>query len=102
VLASLVLSTVSFADAQQPTKLPSIGYLSTTATPGSAGTRVETFRQALRDLGYIEEKNIHIEFRYIEGQQDRVPGLVAELVQLKVNVLVAGDHDDPHCYGDFW
>ena len=88
MLASFVLSTASFADAQQPTKLPSIGYLATTATPGSAGTRGETFRQALRDLGYIEGKNIHVEYRYIEGQQDRVPGLVAELVQLKVDVLI--------------
>ncbi len=62
--------------------------MATTATPGSAGTRGETFQQALRDVGYIEGKNIHIEFRYIEGQQDRVPGLVAELVQLKVDVLI--------------
>ena len=88
VLVSIVFTTASFAEAQQPAKIPSIGYLSTNATPGGAGTRVETFRQALQDLGYIEGKNIHIEFRYIEGQQDRVPGLVAELVQLKVNVLI--------------
>jgi putative ABC transport system substrate-binding protein len=80
VLTSLVFTTVSFADAQQPTKIPSIGYLATTATPGIAVTHVEIFRQALRDIGYVEGKNIHIEFRYIEGQQDRVPGLVAELV----------------------
>lgn len=87
---SIVFTTVSFADAQQPTKIPWLGYLSTTATPGSAGTRGETFRQALRDLGYFEGKNIHIEYRYIEGRQDRVPGLVAELVQLNVNVLIVG------------
>ena len=88
LLVIVLLATVSPTRAQQPAKIPSIGYLLTTATPGGAGTRVETFRRALRDLGYIEGKNIHIEFRYIEGQQDKVPGLVAELVQLKVNVLI--------------
>jgi putative ABC transport system substrate-binding protein len=88
MLASFVLSTASFADAQQPTKIPSIGYLATTATLGIAVTHVEIFRQALRDIGYVEGKNIHIEFRYIEGQQNRVPGLVAELLQLKVDVLI--------------
>jgi putative ABC transport system substrate-binding protein len=48
----------------------------------------EVFRQALRDRGYIEGENIQIEYRYIEGQQDRVPNLLAELVQLKADVLV--------------
>ena len=46
------------------------------------------FRQGLRDLGYIEGKNILVEYRYAEGKADRIPGLVAELVQLKVDVLV--------------
>ena len=94
-------------------RFPRSGILSTTATPGIAVTHVETFRRALRDLGYIEEKNIHIEFRYIEGQQDRVPGLVAELVQLKVNVLIVRTLTSiraakqatttiPIVIGDFW
>ena len=72
---------------------------------------MEVFRQGLRDLGYIEGKNILIEYRYMEGNQDRIPSLVAELVQLKVDVLVvsslpgdprrqAGDQHDPHCHGD--
>ena len=52
------------------------------------GLNVEAFRQGLRDLGYIEGKNILIEYRYAEGKTDRVPSLVAELVQLKVDVLV--------------
>jgi ABC-type uncharacterized transport system substrate-binding protein len=84
-----LLSALSFpAQAQQPKKVPRIGYLLTTSTPTIIGPQIETFRQALRDLGYIEGKNILIEYRYIEGQQDRVPSLVAELVQLKVDVLI--------------
>jgi putative ABC transport system substrate-binding protein len=51
---------------------------------------VEAFRQGLRDLGYIEQRNILVELRYVEGQADRIPSLVAELVQLKVDVLVSG------------
>jgi len=51
---------------------------------------VEAFRQGLRDLGYFDGKNILVEYRYAEGNQDRIPGLVAELVQLKVEVLVVG------------
>ena len=54
------------------------------------GPQVEGFRQGLRDLGYIEGKNILVEYRYIEGKSDRIPSLVAELVQLKVDVLVLG------------
>ena len=53
-------------------------------TPGL----VEAFRQGLRDLGYVEGKNILVEYRYAEGKLDRFPSLVAELVQLKVDVLV--------------
>ena len=56
--------------------------------PSTPGPSVEAFRQGLRDLGYLEGKNILIEFRYVEGKLDRIPSLVAELVQLKVDVLV--------------
>ena len=59
--------------------------------PSIPGPNVEAFRQGLKDLGYVEGKNILIEFRYAEGKPDRVPSLVAELVQLKVDVLVSGD-----------
>ena len=72
--------------AQQPRKIPRIGYVSNTKT--IIDPREEAFRQALRDLGYIQGKNILFENRYIEGNMDRVPSLVAELVQLKVDVLV--------------
>jgi putative ABC transport system substrate-binding protein len=78
------------AHAQQPKKIPRIGYVSATGDPKNPGPQVEGFRQGLRDLGYIEEKNILVEYRFIEGNSDSIPSLVAELVQLKVDVLVLG------------
>jgi putative ABC transport system substrate-binding protein len=71
------------ADAQQPTKIPRIGFLLTTASRATAAP----YRQALAEYGYVEGKNIELEYRYIEGQQEKVPGLVAELLELKVDVL---------------
>ena len=79
------------ADAQQPSKIPRIGYVRVVGVPSIPGPNVEAFRQGLKDLGYVEGKNILIEFRYAEGKRDRVPSLVAELVQLKVDVLISGD-----------
>ena len=76
------------APAQQSAKLPRIGYLAGTADRKSP--IVEAFRQGLRDLGYVEGKNIQIEFRYAEGRPDLVSNLIAELVQLKLDVLVIG------------
>jgi ABC-type uncharacterized transport system substrate-binding protein len=75
------------AEAQQPKKVPRIGYLSNT-DPASESARVETIRLALRDLGYIEGQNIAIEYRYAERKLDRVPELLAELVRLKVDIIV--------------
>src|SRR5437870_10497241 len=86
LLAIFLLATVPIAEAQQP-KVPRIGY-SSTGYPSSPGPLVEAFRQGLRDLGYIEGKNILVEYRYAEGKEDRIPSLVNELVQLKVDVLV--------------
>ena len=76
------------ASAQQPAKMPRIGYLSPTGNANRPGPDIEAFRQGLRELGYVEGKNIAIEYRYIEGKTDRGPNLVGELVQLKVDVLV--------------
>jgi putative ABC transport system substrate-binding protein len=90
VLTSIVFTTASFAEAQQPAKIPRIGYLSQSGDPNTPGPQVEAFRQGLRDLGYIEEKNILVEYRYQEGKPARRDSLVAELVQLKVDVLVLG------------
>ena len=75
------------AKAQQPAKIPRIGYL-TGASLSAQLARTEAFRQGLRELGYIEGKNIIIEYRYAEGKPDRFPALVAKLVRLKVHVIV--------------
>ena len=86
-LATFFLTTASFADAQQPKKVPRIGYLSGT-DPATDFPRAEAIRLALRALGYIEGQNIAIEYRYAEGKRDRYPELAAELVRLKVDVIV--------------
>ena len=75
------------AEAQQPPKFPRIGYL-VSAFPSSTPARIEAFRQGLRELGYVEGKNIVIEYRSAEGKFDRQPALAAELVRLKVDVIV--------------
>jgi putative ABC transport system substrate-binding protein len=75
------------ADAQQPGKIFRIGYLSPTS-PSVSPTRIDAFRQGLRELGYIESKNIVIEYRYAEGKFDRLPSLAAELVSFKVDLIV--------------
>jgi putative tryptophan/tyrosine transport system substrate-binding protein len=89
LLVVLALASVHLVAAQQPTeKVPRIGYLST----GSGTTdapRIEAFRQGLQELGYVEGKNINIEYRYAEGGSERLPQLVEELVRLKVDVIVA-------------
>ena len=83
-----LLVAPSFAvEAQQPTKIPRIGYLSPGDANGSSAS-VEPFQQGMRELGYIEGKNILVEYRYAEGKLDRIPSLVAELVQLKPEVIV--------------
>jgi len=77
------------AEAQQPKKVPRIGFL-TIESLYALSTRAEAFRQGLRELGYVEGKNIVIEYRYAEGKLDRLPALAAELVRLKVDVIVTG------------
>jgi putative tryptophan/tyrosine transport system substrate-binding protein len=86
-LCSLLLAPCSSVDAQQPTKVPRIGYLTNTSLSGNAA-RTEAFRQGLRELGYVEGKNIVIEWRYLEGKPDRLLSLAAELVRLKVDIIV--------------
>jgi hypothetical protein len=77
------------AQAQQPAKIPRIGFL-IARSPSANAPRVEAFRQGLRELGYVEEKDILIEWRFWEGKADRLPALAAELVRLKVNIIVTG------------
>jgi putative ABC transport system substrate-binding protein len=88
-LALLALAPFHLAHAQQTGKVPRIGYVSGTGDPKTPGLQVEAFRRGLRDLGYVEGKNILVEYRFAEGKLDLAPGLVAELVQLNVDVLVA-------------
>ncbi len=87
LLAVSLLICFHRAEAQQPTKIPRIGYL-TASSPSSMSARVEALRQGLRELGYIEGKNIDIEWRFADGKLDRLPALAAELVRLKVDVIV--------------
>jgi putative ABC transport system substrate-binding protein len=75
--------------AQQPAKVPRIGLL-VPSSATSVSTRRDAFLQGLRDLGYVEGKNIAIEYRYTEGQLDHLPDLAAELVRLNVDVIVTG------------
>ena len=76
------------AAAQQPKKVARIGFVTSAGNPNSPGLRVEAFQRGMRELGYVEGKNILVEYRYVEGKTERVPEIVAELVQLKVDVLV--------------
>src|SRR5262249_37923485 len=87
-----VLFALSSAEAQQPKKVPLIGYLSNTDRAGES-TRSEAIRLALRERGYIEGQNIAIEYRYAEGKRDRFSELLAELVRLKVDIIVAAGGD---------
>ena len=91
---ALALCTVLFAvcfsaQAQQPKKVPRIGFL-VGESASLAAPRTQAFRQGLRELGYVEGKNIAIEYQYSEGKRDRIPELAAELVRLKVDVIVTG------------
>ena len=86
-LCAILLALCVSTEAQQPKKIPLIGYLSARDS-ASASSRDETIRLALRERGYIEGQNIAIEYRFAEGKLNRLPELVAELVRLKVDVIV--------------
>ena len=88
VIAFVLVVAGAVAQAQQPGKIPRIGYLSTN-TAAAMSTRTEAFRQGLRELGYVEGKNIVIEYRYAEGIRGRLPALASELVRLNVDIIVA-------------
>ena len=88
-LAAMLLLLSFPAEAQQPARIPRIGYVSGTGDASNQGPYVEALRQGLRDLGYVEGKNIAIEYRGAEGKLERVRDIVRELVQLNVDVLVA-------------
>ena len=88
LLFTVFLHTV--AEAQQPGKVPRIGYLSS-VDPATDSPRANGLRRALRDLGYIEGQNITFEFRHGEGKRDRAPEFVAELVRVKVDIILITD-----------
>jgi ABC-type uncharacterized transport system substrate-binding protein len=88
LLASFSVVAGSIAHAQQLAKIPRIGYVSANGDPKNPGANVEAFRQGLRQLGYVDGKNIEVEYRYIQGQSARIESLVTELIKLKVDVLV--------------
>jgi putative ABC transport system substrate-binding protein len=92
-LCIMLFAPSVYAHAQQPAKIPRIGYLSF-GSPSFTPARVEAFRQGLRDLGYVEGKNIVIEYRWAEGKIERLPDLATELVRLKVAVIVTAGPAD--------
>ncbi len=113
VLVAVVLLAVAvIAEAQQPTKVPRIGYLSPSDAANESAL-TEAIRLALRELGYVEGQNIIIEYRYADGKCDRLPEIAAELVRLKVDIIVVRrapsgpsghecDQDDSHRYVGRW
>lgn len=85
----ILLAVAVIVEAQQPKKISRIGYVSGTGTATNQGPYVEALRQGLRDLGHVEGQTFVIEYRGAEGQIERVPNLVEELINLKVDLLVA-------------
>ena len=88
-LTLVILSAPLSVDAQQAGKVRRIGYL-TVPTRESAEFGVKAFQQGLRDLGWVEGQNLAIEYRFADGKLDRLPDLAAELVRLKVDIIVVG------------
>ena len=95
LLTAFVLATVCFAHAQQPVKVARIGML-VSGSVATHGHRIEAFRQGLRDLGYIEGKNIVIDYRYAEGRRERFDDLAVEMVELKPDVIYVGSTGFTH------
>src|SRR5215510_8530963 len=90
LIATLILAFSCLAEAQQTAKtMPRIGIIFSTCAPGDPSPWLDAFQQGLRDLGYVDGKNISIERRYGEGRLDRMPPFVHEFVQQKVDVIVA-------------
>jgi putative ABC transport system substrate-binding protein len=87
LLTAVLLTTVSFANAQQKGKIPRIGFLGNSTAELEANL-IEPFREGLRDLGYVEGKNIVLEWRWAEGKYERFPALIAELIAAKVDLIV--------------
>ena len=89
IIGVFILASVYLVEAQQPGKTPRIGFIESVGTPANPLPHFDAFRLGLRDLGFVEGKNILIERRYAEGRLDRMPAIVNDLVQQKVDVIVA-------------
>ena len=89
LLTTALLYTVSLAEAQQTKKVPRVGFLAA-ASASAVSTRAEALQQGLRELGYVEGKNIVIEYRWADGKIERLPDLAAELVRINVDIIVTG------------
>src|SRR5919106_4131112 len=94
MLGALLFALWAPSEAQQPKRIPRVGYLSS-GTPTSEATRSEAIRLGLRELGYIEGQNITIEYRYAHGKSQLLPELAAELVRLKVDIIVVAGGSGP-------
>jgi putative tryptophan/tyrosine transport system substrate-binding protein len=86
----LFLAPGTYAEAQQTTKVRRIGFLSAVSSASIPRNRIEAFQQGLRELGYVEGQNIVVEYRFADGKQDRLKEIMAELLRLKVEVIVTG------------
>jgi putative ABC transport system substrate-binding protein len=93
-LGAMLFALCSVAEAQQAKKIPRLGLL-IASSPSPASARIEAFRHGLRELGYVEGKNIVIEYRYAEGKPDRLPALAAELLCFKIDIIVTGVRHQP-------
>jgi putative tryptophan/tyrosine transport system substrate-binding protein len=91
-LVTLSLASFRLAKAQQTKKVPRIGMLFP-ASPSPAAPFIDAFREGLHDLGYVEGKDIVIEYRFAEGKEDRLPDLAADLIRLKIDIIVVGGAD---------
>jgi ABC-type uncharacterized transport system substrate-binding protein len=90
MVSGSLLAAPRVVQAQQATSVPRVGFLNTASlSDPRVPPFLQAFRQGLRELGYVEDQNIALELRWAEGQYDRLPGLAAELVRLKVNIIVA-------------
>jgi hypothetical protein len=96
ILCALLFAFCASVDAQQAKKIPRIGYLSNN-DPATESTRAEVFQAGLREVSYVQGQNIAIEYRYAERKSDRLRELAAELVRLKIDIIVVagGDRADP-------
>jgi putative ABC transport system substrate-binding protein len=89
LIAFVLVVAVAVVEAQQRKNLPRIGLLIGSSASSNAA-RIEAFQQGLRELGYVEGQNVFVEYRYSGGKADEYPKLAAELVSLKVDLIVAG------------